>query len=377
MEKFLPVCEPCFSDIESKYVLEAVQSAWVSSAGQFLEKFETGFASYCGMKHGVSTTSGTTALHLALVACDIQVGDEVIIPDFSMAAVLSSVLYCGATPVFIDAEKDTWNISVSAIEEKITEKTRVILPVHTYGHPVDMSVIWEIARKKRIIIIEDAAEAHGAEYKGQKCGSLGELSCFSFFGNKIITTGEGGMVLTNSDDIAQKLRYYKNLCFPYGKREYRHDDLGFNYRMTNMQAALGLAQLEKIDYLAQQRINNAQEYCRLLSDIEGIRLPVNKPYAKNVYWMFGIVLDPNKAACTRDELSDYLTKNGIDNRSFFRPLHSQKMLNKFGIRDVGYYPVTEYLAQNGLYLPSSSKLTKDEIARVCEAVIRGVVYGVR
>lgn len=215
---FVPVCEPYFCGNEEQYVLDAVRSAWVSSSGSYLERFEESFSGYCETCYGIATTSGTTALHLALLALGIKPGDEVIIPDFSMAAVLCSVLYCGAKPVFVDAENDTWNIDPKQIEEKLSEKTKAIIAVHTYGHPVDMHPLCSLASAHGLFVIEDAAEAHGAEYQGKKCGSLGDIACFSFYGNKIITTGEGGMVITSDKQLAENCRYLK-ICVFLGKVE--------------------------------------------------------------------------------------------------------------------------------------------------------------
>ena len=369
MDKFIPVCEPCFLGNEEKYAGEAVRTAWVSSSGAFIKKFEEGFSNYCSAKFGISTTSGTTALHLALIALGVGEGDEVIIPDFTMVAVLSAVLYCRATPVFVDAERDTWNIDVRLIEERITPRTKVIIPVHTYGHPVDMDPLLFLAEQHNIAVVEDAAEAHGAEYRGRKCGSMGVMGCFSFFGNKIITTGEGGMVVTSDVSLADRCRYFKNLCFPMsGPRDFIHDDLGYNYRMTNVQAAIGLAQLERIDELMEKRRANALAYNERLQGVPGVQLPVEKDGCKNVYWMYGIVIDEREFGLSRDALMAELREAKIETRYFFRPLHRQKLLEKFGIVDNRQHPVTEWLSQNGLYLPSSSKLTMDEIEYISDTV---------
>jgi perosamine synthetase len=368
---FIPVCEPHFIGKEKHYVNEAVSSGWVSSAGKYINGFEEQFSAYCGRKHGITTTNGTTALHLALIALDIKEGDEVIIPNFAMAAVLKSVLYCRAIPKFVDAEPDTWNIDSTKIAEKITDKTKAIIIVHTYGHPVDVDPILELAKSKNIAVIEDAAEAHGAEYRSKKCGSFGALSCFSFFGNKIITTGEGGMVLTDDSQLAERCRYFKNLCFPLqGKRDYIHNDLGFNYRMTNLQAAVGLAQTECLDQLAELRRKNARTYNGRLQGVPGLQLPVEKDYAKNVYWMYGLVIDEKKCGLSRDTLMSLLKENGIDTRNFFRPLHNQKLLKQFGIEDTGSYPETAWLSEKGFYLPSGSGLKEDDIDYICENLIR-------
>lgn len=366
---FVPVCEPCLLGNEAQYVAEAVASGWLSGAGPFINRFEEGFSAYCGVKHGVSCSNGTTALHLALRSLGIEEGDEVIIPDFTMIAVLYSVLYCGATPVFVDAETDTWNINPELLKEKITSRTKAIIAVHTYGHPVDFDPLLKIAREYGIPVVEDAAEVHGAEYHGRKCGSLGDISCFSFFGNKIITTGEGGMVLTNDAALADKCRYYRNLCFPMkGPRDYVHDDLGYNYRLTNIQAALGVAQLENIEEFVSRRRRNAEFYLSALREVPGIQLPVQKSYARNVYWMFGIVVNRDKFGMTRDELMDALKKENIDSRYFFKPMHNQKVLDKFGLNAKGTYPVSKALSENGFYLPSGSGLTDAERERVCKAI---------
>lgn len=368
-KKFIPVCEPLYLGNEEKYACDAIQSRWISSTGEYIKKFEEQFSNYCRVKHGIVTTSGTTALHLALRSLGIRDRDEVVIPDFTMVAVLFAVLYSGAKPVFVDAESDTWNIDIRKIEEKITSRTKAIIAVHTYGHPVDMEPLLDLTRKYNLYLVEDAAEAHGAEYKGEKCGSMGHLSCFSFYANKIITTGEGGMVITSDCEIADKCRYYKNLCFPlHGKRDYIHDDLGYNYRMTNTQAALGVAQLENIDKFIERRRSNAKLYSKLLKDIPGIQTPVEREYAKNVYWMYGIVVHPEKFGKTRDELMQNLKEEGIDTRYFFKPMHNQEVLRKFSIEDEGNYPVTEWLSQNGFYLPSSSGLRHEDIEYVCQKI---------
>lgn len=367
--KFIPVCEPLYLGNEEKYTMDAVRSRWISSAGEYIKKFEEGFSSYCGAKYGIATTSGTTALHLALKAIGVEEGNEIIIPDFTMAAVLFAVLYCKAKPVFVDAESDTWNIDAGKIEEKITPKTKAIIPVHTYGHPVDMEPIMELAKKYKLYVVEDAAEAHGGEYRDKKCGSMGHINCFSFYANKIITSGEGGMVITSDSKLADRCCYYKNLCFPLeGKRDYVHNDLGYNYRMTNVQAALGFAQLENIDKFIERRRNNAGLYNELLKDIPGIQIPTEKEYAKNVYWMYGIVIDPKNFGRTRDDLMENLKDKGIDTRYFFKPMHSQKVLEQFSVKNGENYPVTEWLSRNGLYLPSGSGLKHEDIKYICQKI---------
>lgn len=367
--KFIPVCEPLYLGNEKHYARDAVKSGWISSSGGYIGKFEEKFSRYCGAKYGVATTSGTAALHLALLALGIKEGDEVIIPDFTMIAVLFAVLYTGAKPKFVDAEPGTRNMCAGKIKEKITRRTKAVIAVHTYGHPVDLGPVMVLCRKYGLYLVEDAAEAHGAEYNGRKCGSFGNISCFSFYANKIITTGEGGIVLTSDRNLAERCRYYKNLCFATkGKRNYMHADLGFNYRMTNVQAALGLGQLENIDEFIKKRRNNAKLYSKLLNGIPGLRLPIEEPYAKNVYWMYAVVVNPRKFGISRKRLMEHLGKNGVDTRRFFKPMHSQGVLKKIGITDKGSYPVTENLSKDGFYLPSGSGLKAEEIKYICEKI---------
>jgi perosamine synthetase len=246
----IPVCIPLLGEKELENVIDCIKTNWISSKGKYVEEFEDKFAKYCGCKYGVTTTSGTTALHLALASIGVGKGDEVIIPASTMIATAFAVVYCDATPVLVDAEPETWNIDVAKIEEKITDRTKAIMPVHIYGHPCDMDPIMKLAKEHDLYVAEDAAEAHGAEYKGKKAGGIGDIGCFSFYANKIITTGEGGMVVTNDEEIAERAKSLRNLSFPKEKRIYLHSEVGYNYRMTNIQAAIGLAQFERIDELA-------------------------------------------------------------------------------------------------------------------------------
>jgi len=271
MDKFIPVCEPYLNGNELKYVTDAVSTGWISSSGKYVTEFEQKFAEYCGCKYGVGVCNGTVALHLALVALGIEKGDEVIIPSFTMIASAFAVCYTGAIPVFVDADKDTWNIDVEKIEEKISSRTKAIMPVHVFGLMCNMERILEIAHKYELHVLEDAAEAHGAEYKGVKAGSYADIASFSFYGNKNITTGEGGMVVTNDEKLYNQTRYYKNLCFPLeGGRNFLHENIGFNYRMSNVLAAIGLAQVEKADEYRAMRIHNHQCYAEYLKDVPGI-----------------------------------------------------------------------------------------------------------
>ena len=370
-DKVYRVCEPFLNGNETKYVMDAVSTGWISSSGSYVTKFEEEFARYCDVKHGVAVCNGTVALHLAMAALGIGKGDEVIIPSFTMIATAFAVCYTGAMPVFVDADKDTWNIDVSKIEEKINTRTKAIIPVHIFGNPCNMDAIVDIAKKHKLFIVEDAAEAHGATYKGRKVGSFSDIACFSFFANKNVTTGEGGMCVTNDDKYDDLCRYYKNVCFPTnGPRNYLHDDIGFNYRMSNLHAALGLAQTEKADEYKKMRMTNHNIYKKYLSDVPGVIFQKDEENSENVGWMNTIVIDPAKYGHTRDELIAHLKENKIDTRLLFKSMHIQPSLIKYGCDCSGEYPVTEWLSENGFYLPSASNLTEDDIAYIC-SVIKG------
>jgi perosamine synthetase len=367
--EYISVCEPFLNGKELQYIVEAVETGWISSAGKYINEFETAFAEYLGVKHAIAVTNGTAALHLALVALGIGKGDEVIIPDFTMIASAFAVTYTGATPVFIDAERETWNIDTSLIEEKITKKTKAIMPVHIWGHPCELDAITKIAKKYDLKIIEDAAEAHGSEYKGTKCGNLGNIATFSFFANKIATTGEGGMVVTNDDELANRCRYYKNLCFPLSSsRNYKHNNIGFNYRMSNIHAAIGLAQIEKLDFYVRKRRKINALYQELLKDVPGIKLQPEKSWAKNAYWMNGIVINENEYGMTRDNLMVDLHKKGVGTRLFFSGMHQQKSLIDFGCNIQSDFPVSLWLEKNGMYLPSASNLSIKNIEYITDII---------
>jgi perosamine synthetase len=365
----IPVCEPYLNGNELKYVDDAVRTGWISSSGKYVKAFEEAFAEYCDVKYAVATCNGTTALHLSLVCLDIGKGDEVIVPDFTMIASAFSVCYTGAKPVFVDADEKTWNIDVSKIEEKITHQTKAIMPVHIFGNPCDMDAIHKIAKKYNLFIIEDAAEAHGSLYKGKKVGSFSDIAVFSFFANKNITTGEGGMVVTDNERLYKKALYHKNLCFnPDAPRNYAHHDIGYNYRMSNLHAAIGLAQTEKADEYKEMRICNGKLYRKYCKDIKGIILQECQADAENVFWMNGILLNPEKYGKTRDELINLLTESGIDTRLFFVGMHRQLSLLKFGCDGTGHYPITDKLSRNGFYLPSASNLKQSEIKHICDVI---------
>ncbi|MBN2126851.1 MAG: DegT/DnrJ/EryC1/StrS family aminotransferase [Candidatus Diapherotrites archaeon] len=364
----IPVCEPTLKGNELKYVTDCIESNWISSQGKYIEKFEDEFSKFCETKHGIGCCNGTIAIHLALEALGIGKGDEVIIPSFTMIGTSNAVIYSQAKPVLIDSEPETWNIDVNKIEEKITKKTKAIMPVHTYGHPVDMKPLLEIAEKHDLKVIEDAAEAHGAEYKGKRIGSLSDVACFSFYANKIITTGEGGMLTTNNEEIAEKAKLLRNHAF--GKLRFVHEELGFNYRMTNIQAAIGLAQMEKAEELVNKRIKNAQIYNSMLKEVKGIITPPKKEWAKNVYWMYGILIK-KEFGMSAEKLREELLKEGIDSRAFFIPMHQQPVYQKKDERfpDIsGKYPVADMLSKEGFYLPSSSSLTETQIKEITEKI---------
>ncbi len=369
MKEFVPVCEPFLNGNELTYITDAVSTGWISSSGKYVSAFEEEFAKYCGVKYAVAVCNGTVAIHLALAALGIGKGDEVIIPSFTMIATAYAVCYVGAVPVFVDADKNTWNIDVTKIEEKITPRTKAIIPVHIFGNPCNMDAIEELARKHHLYIVEDAAEAHGAEYNGRKVGSFSSIGCFSFFANKNLTTGEGGMVVTDDEHLYEQCRYFKNMCFPVnGPRNYKHDDIGFNYRMSNLHAAIGLAQVEKANEYREMRIHNAQIYQRELSGIPGIVFQKDEAKSKNVHWMNTIVLDPGKYGRTKEELIAHLKENGVDTRLLFVSMARQKALQDYGCDCSDKYPVTDWLTENGFYLPSASNLSEGIIKEICRLI---------
>jgi perosamine synthetase len=364
--KMIPVNEPRLGARELDYVMECLQTGWISSEGRFIGAFEQAWADYCGMKFGVAVSNGTTALQLAVACLDLQPGDEVILPTFTIISCAQAITYNGGTPVLVDSDPRTWCMDVGQVEAKITSRTRAIMPVHIYGHPVDMDPLRDIARRHKLVIVEDAAEAHGAEYKGSRCGSLGDLGCFSFYANKIITTGEGGMVVTNDEAYATQVRSLRNLCFRKERRFY-HTSLGHNFRMTNIQAALGFAQVENVESAVQKKRWMGQEYTRRLSNIKGLQLPVEEAWAKNVYWMYGIVLDPGTGMNAVD-FAKRLSDRGVMTRPFFLGMHEQPVYLERGLFAGEKYPVAENLARQGLYLPSGLTLTDDQLQEVCRVV---------
>ena len=351
----IPVSEPFIDNKELQYISEAIKSGWISSKGKFVDKFEEKFAQYCGAKYAVTASSGTAALHLTLLSLGVKPGDEIIIPTFTMIATAFAVVYCGAKPILVDAESETFNIDPKKIEAKITKKTKAIIVVHLYGQPCEMDPILKIAKKHRLAVIEDAAEAHGAEYKGKKVGNLGEAGCFSFYGNKIITTGEGGMIVTNNKKLAERAKILKNMAFGQGVHKFEHLAIGYNYRFTNIQAAIGLAQLERIKKIIALKRKIANQYQKNLSRIKEIVLPVKKNWGESVYWMYAIMLT-KEFGISRNKLIDLLAGKGIETRPFFVPIHLQPVFKKQGLFRNEKYPVAEKISQAGLYLPYSPRL---------------------
>jgi perosamine synthetase len=362
----IPVFTPELGAHELGNVVDAVRSGWISSKGKFIKEFEEKFSNYCGCKYGVAVTSGTTAIHLALASLNIKPGDEIIIPNFTMIATALPVVYTGATPVFIDSEKETGNIDVSLIEKKITPKTKAIIPVHIYGHPCDMDEINQIAKRYNLKVIEDAAEAHGAEYKGKKCGSLSDIGCFSFYANKLITTGEGGMLVTNSEEIYKRAQFMKNLCFGESNR-FLHEDIGFNYRMTNIQAALGVSQIKKIDSLLKKKIENARIYNFFLKNVEGVITPFEKSFVKNSYWMYGVRFD-KRFGLELKEIKKRLFEKGVDTRDFFVGMNEQPVFKQKGLQLNDEFPVSKDWSETGIYLPSGLDLKEEDIRYICECI---------
>lgn len=360
------VNEPLLDGREKELLNQCIDTGWVSSDGPFVGEFERSFSSFVGTKHGVAVANGTAALDIAIKALGLGPGDEVIVPTFTIISCASAIVGAGATPVLVDSEPETWNMDVSQVERKITSKTKAIMPVHIYGHPVDMGELMPLAEAHGLHVIEDAAEAHGAEYHGRKAGSFGHLNCFSFYANKIVTTGEGGMLVTDDEELAERSRSLRNLCFQPQKRFY-HEELGFNYRMTNLQAAVGVAQVERIDEFIDIKRRNAALYNERLGDIPGLQLPAEKQGYKNVYWMYGVVLD-EKYGMDAVQFAAALMEKGVQTRPFFLGMHEQPVFLQRGLFGGESYPVAERIARQGLYLPSGLTLNEAQIDQVSEAV---------
>lgn len=372
----IPVNEPALRGKELEYVTECVTSGWVSSAGRFIEAFENAWAAYCGRAHGVSVSNGTVALHAALETLRLRPGDEVIIPSFTIVSCATAVIQAGGVPVLVDSDPRTWGMDPAAVEARITPHTRAIMPVHIYGHPVDMDPILEIAERHNLYVVEDAAEAHGTEYLSRRsgawrrCGGMGTLSCFSFYANKVVTTGEGGMVLTDDPQLAERLRSVRNLAFRPGRRFF-HEEIGYNYRMTNLQAALGLAQTERIDAIVETKRAMGRGYAARLKGIPGITLQAEEPWGRSNYWMYGLTLDES-TGLDAAAFAARLATRGVETRPFFLGMHEQPAFHARGLFRGERYPVAERLARQGLYLPSGLTLTTEQMDQVAAAVAASV-----
>lgn len=371
----IPVNEPLLGKRELEYVTECVRTGWISSAGHFIEEFEANWAAYCGMKYGIAVSNGTTALQVAVRCLDLKPGDEVIMPTFTIISCALAIVESGGVPVLVDSEPCTWCMDVTQVESKITARTRAIMPVHIYGHPVDMDPLLALADKFKLAIIEDAAEVHGAEYLSgrndkdpvwKRCGGMGDISAFSFYANKLITTGEGGMVLTSNEQFAGKARGLRNLCFRPERRFY-HTELGYNFRLTNIQAALGLAQLERFEEIVAKKRWMGQAYTERLKDIPVLQLPVEEPWARQVYWMYGLVVDES-THMDAVEFAKRLQTLGVQTRPFFLGMHEQPVFLDRGLFKGEHYPVAERISRQGLYLPSGLALTEAQLEQSCKAV---------
>lgn len=365
--KKISMANPVFNGNEKKYLDECIDTGWISSAGRFVSDFEKSFAEYCGTRYALTCSNGTVSLHLALLALGIGKDDEVIIPTLTYIATANAVTYCGAKPVFVDSEMNTWNIDPSKIEEKITSRTKAIMAAHLYGQSADMDPILEIAKKHNLYVIEDAAEAHGATYKGKKVGSIGDIGSFSFFGNKIITTGEGGMVVTNNKELYDKMKALRSQGMDPNKR-YWHTMVAYNYRMTNMQAAVGLAQLENIEWHLSERKRVSDLYKKYLKDLSDyVEIPKEMDWGKHVYWMYSIILRDN-VKIDRNLFMQNMEKDGIEMRPLFYPMHTMPPYYE----ENGNYPVAVHLGYRGINLPTHSLLKEEDIKFIVECIKKNI-----
>ena len=364
---FIPVNEPLLNGNEKKYLTECIDTGWISSEGSFVHKFEEQFSARVARKFGIAVCNGSVALDVAVAALGIGHGDEVILPTFTIISCAAAVVRAGAMPVVVDCDPLTWNMNVTQIKRKISSRTKAIMVVHIYGLPVDMTPVLELAEQNGLKVIEDAAEMIVQNYKGLPCGSFGEISTFSFYPNKHITTGEGGMVVTDNESLAEHCRSLRNLCFQAQKR-FVHEELGWNFRMTNLQAALGMAQLEKLDDHIVRKRRMGQRYADLLKDIPGLQLPLAKTdYAENIYWVYGVILEDN-VPFDAEEAIRRLAEQKVGARPFFWPMHEQPVFRKMGFFENEHYPVAERLARRGFYIPSGLALTDEQMEHVATAV---------
>ena len=356
MKFTVPVNEPYFFGNEKKYLLKCIRDGFISSVGQYVKEFERKFAKRLNRKFAISVSNGTAALQLAFESLNIKKEEEVILPSFTIISCILPIIRCGAIPILIDSDPITWNMDVKKIEDKITSKTRAIVAPHIYGLPIDMDPLLKIAKKYKLKVIEDAAEVLGLKYKNKECGSFGDVSTFSFYANKHITTGEGGMIVTNNKEIYERCKSLRNICFNE-KRRFVHYELGWNYRFTNLQASVGLAQLEKLNHFIMKKRKIGKIYNKELSNINTFYTPLDEQkYAKNIYWVYGLVLKRN-SNISLSTFMKKLMKEGVETRNFFWPLHQQPILKKMGFFKKIKLPVAEYLGRNGLYLPTGLSLT--------------------
>jgi perosamine synthetase len=367
LKQQIPVNIPLLNGNEEKYLLECIRTGWISSEGPFVRKFEKAFAERVGRKFAISVCNGSAALEVATAALDIKEGDEVILPTFTIISCAAPIVRAGARPVVIDSDPLTWNMDVSKIEKRITERTKAIMVVHIYGLPVDISPVLGLAEKYNLKVIEDAAEAIGQTYKNKPCGSFGDISTFSFYPNKHVTTGEGGMVVTDDQELAEQCRSLRNLCFLPEKR-FIHKSLGWNFRMTNLQAALGMAQLERLDEHIRRKRQIGRLYNRLLENVPGLQLPLeNTSYAENIYWVYGIVLG-ERVPFDAEQAMQQLSEMGIGTRPFFWPMHEQPVFRRMNLFEYETYPVAERLARRGFYIPSGLSLTDKQIEQAAQCI---------
>ncbi len=365
VRRLIPVSSPSFVGNERDYVLDCVDSGWISSAGAYVDRFEAAYAEFCGVRHAVACCNGTAALHLALLALGVAPGDEVIVPTLTFVATANAVTYCGARPVFADSEPETWNLDPAQVAAKITPRTKGIVAVHLYGHPADMDALRALASRHGLFLLEDAAEAHGALHGGRRAGSLGDIAAFSFYGNKIIATGEGGMVTTDDDALAARVRLLRGQGVD-PERRYWFPVVGYNYRMMNIPAAIGLAQLERADWHMGRRREVAAAYKQLLGGVKGLGWQAERTWAQHAYWMFTVLLNDGEAD-GRDRLMTRLHEEGVETRPVFYPVHSLPPYHEAARGEE--FPVAESLARRGISLPTWAGLSRADQSYVCERLL--------
>ena len=366
LKKKINVCEPLITKNAKKYINDCIDSEWISSAGKYLEDFEKKWSNYCGADEGIAVTNGTSALQVAFKSLNLQPGDEVIMPSFTIISCATAIIEAGGKPVLVDCYPDTWCLNIEQMKEKVNNRTKAILVVHMFGHPAEMDPIIKIAKRHNLYLVEDAAEAHGATYNNKRVGSFGDLACFSFYANKLITTGEGGMVLSNNKKLTKKIRSLRNLSFRSDRRFY-HTEIGYNYRLTNMQAAIGISQIENLQNHIDIKRKNTFLYNNIIRKMDlPLRLPSENENSKSVFWMYGVVLKNKKL--NAKILAEKLENRGIETRPLFLGMHQQPVLKKMKLFNNEKFPVTEELSRFGLYLPSGLKLNKKKINFICNVL---------